>query len=168
MKTICGCEIAKKWRQVEGITGAPYVAECEHGLYWTAVGGDDNLIRWEGNECRKIVCLCGSTRFSEAFQAANLDETLKGNIVLKSNIILTVGCDTKGDDKLFCDMPADDLASLKKRLDILHFRKIDLADEILILNVGGYIGESTGRELAYAKAMEKKIRFLEGGDSMNK
>ena len=162
MKTICGCEIAKKWRQVEGITGAPYVAECEHGIKWVHIGSDDSLTRWEGNDRPKIVCLCGSTRFSEAFQAANLDETLKGNIVL------TVGCDSKGDDQLFWDMLADDLAALKNRLDILHFRKIDLADEILILNVGGYIGESTGRELAYAKAMGKNIRFLEGGDAMNK
>ena len=47
---------------------------------------------------RKIVCLCGSTRFSEAFRKANFDETLKGNIVL------TIGCDTKGDNDLFAEM----------------------------------------------------------------
>ena len=49
----------------------------------------------------------------------------------------------------------------KVKLDELHLRKIDLADEVLILNVGGYIGESTGRELAYARQHGKTIRFLE-------
>ena len=52
-----------------------------------------------------------------------------------------------------------------ERLDTLHFRKIDLADEVLILNVGGYIGESTRNELEYAKKMGKVIRFLEGGSN---
>lgn len=49
----------------------------------------------------------------------------------------------------------------KARLDELHLRKIDLADEVLILNVGGYIGESTRRELAYAQSLGKSVRFLE-------
>ena len=47
-------------------------------------------------------------------------------------------------------------------LDELHKRKIDLADEILVLNVGGYIGESTRSEIEYAKAHNKTIRYLEG------
>lgn len=97
----------------------------------------------------KIICLCGSTRFSEAFRKANLDLTLHGHIVL------TVGCDTKSDDGLGLG------PDVKKRLDDLHLRKIDLADGILVLNVGGYIGESTRRELAYAIAMGKEARFLE-------
>lgn len=49
----------------------------------------------------------------------------------------------------------------KIMLDELHMRKIDLADEVLILNVGGYIGESTRRELDYAVRLGKKVRFLE-------
>ena len=106
-------------------------------------------------ECRKafekptIVCLCGSTRFGEAFRKANLEETLKGKIVL------SIGCDFKSDDAL--GLTEDD----KKRMDELHLKKIDLADEVLILNVGGYIGESTRRELEYAKRNGKSIRFLE-------
>ena len=96
-----------------------------------------------------IVCLCGSTRFSEAFRKANLEETLKGKIVL------SIGCDFKSDDAL--GLTEDD----KKRMDELHLKKIDLADEVLILNVGGYIGESTRRELEYAKRNGKRIRFLE-------
>src|SRR5215813_1897283 len=91
----------------------------------------------------KIVCLCGSTRFMEAFQEANLRETLARNIVL------SVGCNTKSDESLGL------LAAVKVRLDELHKRKIDLADEILVLNVGGYIGESTLSEIKYAQEHEK-------------
>jgi hypothetical protein len=53
---------------------------------------------------------------------------------------------------------------LKVRLDELHKRKIDLADEVLILNVGGYLGESTRSELAYARYLGKPVRFLEDDD----
>ena len=97
----------------------------------------------------KIVVLCGSTRFSEAFREANLAETLAGKIVL------TIGCDFKSDDAL--GLTDDD----KQRLDILHLRKIDLADEMLVLNVNGYIGESTNNEILYAIKQKKKIRFLD-------
>ena len=96
-----------------------------------------------------IVCLCGSTRFSQAFREANLRETLAGKIVL------TIGCEWHSDQALGLT-EAD-----KHRLDELHLRKIDLADEVLILNVGKYIGESTGRELEYARSQGKTVRFLE-------
>ena len=46
-------------------------------------------------------------------------------------------------------------------LDELHLRKIDLADTVWILNVGGYIGESTRKELEYAQRIGKRILFLE-------
>jgi hypothetical protein len=102
----------------------------------------------------RIVCLCGSTRFYEAFRKANFEETVAGRI------ILTVGCDFKSDDDLFAHMPWEQKITLKSRLDELHLRKIDLADEVLILNVGGYIGESTAREIAYARSARKPVRFL--------
>jgi hypothetical protein len=101
-----------------------------------------------------IVCLCGSTRFAKAFQDAQLYETLAGKIVL------TIGCNMKT-DFIFGQMPEDEKVTIKIKLDELHLRKIDLADEVLILNVGGYIGESTARELAYAKSQGKIIRYLE-------
>lgn len=94
----------------------------------------------------KIVCLCGSTRFREPFTEANFTETIAGNIVL------SVGC-FRGDRK-FTD-------AQKAALDELHKRKIDLADEILVLNVGGYIGESTRGEINYAAQLGKPIRYLE-------
>jgi hypothetical protein len=49
----------------------------------------------------------------------------------------------------------------KDVLDALHMRKIDLADRVLIVNPGGYIGESTRREIAYAQASRKPITFTD-------
>jgi hypothetical protein len=98
-----------------------------------------------------IVCLCGSTRFGEAFRRANLQETLAGKIVL------TIGCDCKSDDVLGLS------SEVKKQLDALHLHKIDLADEILMLNVDGYIGLSVRREIAYARQQGKRVRWLESG-----
>lgn len=102
-----------------------------------------------------VVCLCGSTRFSDAFREANLNETLAGRIVL------TIGCDMKNDAELFANLPATDLARMKAALDALHMHKVEMADEVLILNVDGYVGESTRRELDYARALGKVIRWLE-------
>lgn len=103
----------------------------------------------------KIVCLCGSTRFGKEFYNANCRETLAGNI------ILTIGCNMKSDTELFGHLSDSELKAIKTKLDELHKRKIDLADEVLILNVGGYIGTSTRSELEYAKAHNKIIRYLE-------
>ncbi len=119
--------------------------------------GEREVGRLRGRFTVPIVCLCGSTRFSDAFRKANLKETLAGKIVL------SIGCDMRTDDEIFGHLPEDELERIKKELDELHFRKIELADEVLILNVGGYIGYSTGRELAHARKLGKKIRFLEGG-----
>ncbi len=103
----------------------------------------------------KIVCLCGSTRFGNAFREANLRETLDGKIVL------SIGCNMRSDTETFGHLPDSELAIIKARLDELHLRKIDLANEVLVLNVGGYIGESTARELEYARLQGKMVRFLE-------
>lgn len=102
-----------------------------------------------------IVCLCGSTRFMEAFQEANLRETLAGKIVL------SVGCNTKSDSELLKFYDYEDTIAVKARLDELHKRKIDLCDETLILNVGGYVGQSTLSEIIYASRARKPIRWLE-------
>ncbi len=107
------------------------------------------------NQCPTIVCLCGSTRFLEAFRQANRDETLAGNIVL------SIGVDMRTDADLFNSKSEDELTAIKQRLDALHFRKIDMASEILVLNVGGYIGSSTRNEIEYAKSLGKTIRYLE-------
>ena len=49
----------------------------------------------------------------------------------------------------------------KAVLDALHLRKIDLADRVLVVNPGGYVGESTLREIAYAEAAGKPITFTD-------
>lgn len=104
-----------------------------------------------------VVVLCGSTRFSPAFRAANLAETLEGRIVL------TIGCDMRSDGHLFAGRADAEVAQIKTDLDELHKRKIDLADEVLVLNVGGYVGDSTRSEIAYAQNLGKTIRYLEDG-----
>lgn len=102
-----------------------------------------------------IVCLCGSTRFYDEFRRANLRLTLTGQIVL------SIGCDTKSDADLTSEAGfGADPAEVKVRLDELHKRKIDLADYVLVLNVGGYIGESTRSEIDYALAREVPVRYL--------
>jgi hypothetical protein len=114
----------------------------------------DELLERKAQQDKPVVtCLCGSTRFSEAFQTATLQETIAGKIVL------SIGCNTK------CDTDLIALGQLtqeaKDRLDILHYWKIDLADEVLILNVGGYTGDSTKREIEYARRTGKRVRWLE-------
>lgn len=102
----------------------------------------------------RIVCLCGSTRFYKEFQRANHDETGKGNIVLSVGFYMHSAADAHGED-WGCT------PEMKVKLDALHFRKIELADEILVINVGGYIGKSTRSEINYAKSLRKPIRWLE-------
>jgi hypothetical protein len=100
-----------------------------------------------------IVVLCGSTRFREAFEDANRRLTLAGCIVL------SVGCFPHTDDG---GAPEDVLGEdVKAMLDELHKRKIDLADRVLVLNVGGYVGSSTRSEIEYATALGRPIDYLE-------
>ena len=101
-----------------------------------------------------IVCLCGSTRFKDAFDDANYHETMGGKIVLSVGFFMHASGNRHGQD-------VGATPEQKVALDELHLRKIDLADEVLILNVGGYIGESTRNELNYAINKGKKIRYLE-------
>lgn len=111
------------------------------------------LVRDFGGPRPTITVLCGSTRFYSTFAEQNLALTLAGHIVL------TIGCDTKRDEDL---MAAGEFGPhLKVRLDELHKRKIDLADEVLVLNVGGYIGESTRSEIAYAEEIGRPVCYLE-------
>lgn len=97
----------------------------------------------------KVVTLCGSTRFKEEFLDANRRFTLKGYIVLMPGVFGHSG-----------DREALD-PEVKAVLDNMHFRKIDLSDEVFVLNVGGYVGESTAREIAYAVSHGRPVRYLE-------
>lgn len=106
-----------------------------------------------------IVCLCGSTRFYEQFVRANYEETIQGHIVL------TVGFFANASPELFAIRKHGELVGItpeqKVMLDELHKRKIDLCDEVYVLNVSGYIGESTRSEIDYAQAHGKPVRYLE-------
>jgi hypothetical protein len=84
----------------------------------------------------------------DAFINAQKTETLAGKIVLSVGLF-------GHNEGLDMDGP------VKKMLDELHLRKIDLADEVLVLNVGNYIGQSTSREVEYAKKNGKTLRYLE-------
>jgi hypothetical protein len=98
----------------------------------------------------RIVCLCGSTRFKKEFEQAAKQETLAGKIVLSVGYF--------GHQEQV--PPTEDQ---KRLLDRLHLEKILLADEVLFLNVNGYMGTSTKRELQFASNTKKVIRFLEAG-----
>ena len=147
-------KVTREERLLEVLKILPYL-RSKHPLYHEEFDAIRALIREHGPEVDRptIVCLCGSTRFMDAFRRASLEETLGGKIVL------SIGCDLRDSD--FETFTQEHLAEIKVELDELHLRKIDLADEVFILNVGGYIGKSTRIELNYAKEKGKRIRFLE-------
>ena len=97
----------------------------------------------------KVITLCGSTRFRDAFTEVQKELTLAGNIVISVGLF-----GHSGDDEVWAP-------GTKEMLDDMHKRKIDMADEIFVINVSGYIGESTRSEIEYAKSAGKAIRYLE-------
>ncbi|HCT30203.1 MAG TPA: hypothetical protein DIW31_05610 [Bacteroidales bacterium] len=96
----------------------------------------------------KVITLCGSTKFKDEFIEAQKRLTLEGNIVLSVGLF-----GHSGDTEVFTE-------GVKTMLDDMHFSKIDMADEIYVINVGGYIGSSTQREIEYATAKNKLVRYL--------
>lgn len=102
----------------------------------------------------KIICLCGSTKFYKEFQRANYEETMVGNIILSVGFYPHSSQEAHGET-------IGITPEQKLELDELHKRKIDLADEIYVLNIDGYIGESTRSEIEYAKKAKKLIRYKE-------
>ncbi|MBR0372913.1 MAG: hypothetical protein IJH91_00085 [Mogibacterium sp.] len=107
----------------------------------------------------KVITLCGSTRFKDAFMEAQKRLTLEGNIVISVGLF-----GHAGDSEVWENMDEGTLTRTKEMLDDMHKRKIDMADEIFVINVGGYIGDSTRSEVAYAKATGKAVRYLEPFD----
>ena len=97
----------------------------------------------------KVITLCGSTRFKDAFMEAQKRLTLEGNIVISVGLF-----GHSGDDEVWTE-------GTKEMLDDMHKRKIDMADEIFVINVGGYIGSSTRSEIEYATATGKAVNYLE-------
>lgn len=104
----------------------------------------------------KVITLCGSTRFKKEFMEAQKMLTLKGNIVISVGLF-----GHSGDSEVWENMDEGTLTKTKEMLDDMHKRKIDMADEIFVINVDGYIGESTKSEIEYAKKTGKKVNYLE-------
>ena len=97
----------------------------------------------------KVITLCGSTRFKEQFLEVQKRLTLAGNIVISVGLF-----GHSGDAEVWTE-------GTKEMLDDMHKRKIDMADAIYVINVGGYVGESTRSEIEYAKSQGKEVLFLE-------
>ena len=95
----------------------------------------------------KIVCLCGSTKFKDLFEKVNRAYTLDGYIVLAPGVF------AHSDGIKLTDKE-------KESLDKLHFHKIDMADEVVILNQDNYVGESTFKEICYIRSIKKPVRHL--------
>jgi hypothetical protein len=103
----------------------------------------------------RVVCLCGSMRFDDQMREIAVAESLDGTIVLLPLVNM------RRPDPRWSN--PDMAAVIKARLDSLHLAKIDAAHEVVVVAPGGYIGESTSREIAYAAAQGKPIRYAVGG-----
>ena len=97
----------------------------------------------------KVITLCGSTRFKDAFIEAQKQLTLEGNIVISVGLF-----GHSGDNEVWRE-------GTKEMLDDMHLRKIDMADEVFVINVDGYIGSSTKKEIEYAVSTGKIVKYLE-------
>lgn len=96
----------------------------------------------------KVITLCGSTRFKDEFIATQKRLSLEGCIVISVGLF-----GHSGDEEV-------SRPGVKEMLDDMHLRKIDMADEVMVINPGGYIGQSTRREIEYAKSVGKPVNYL--------
>ena len=90
-----------------------------------------------------VVCICGSMKFADVMQKAAVAETLAGNIVVMPFVFKTESLDNEAHEEL----------------DALHFAKIEMSYEILVVAVNGYVGESTRKEISFAAEQGKNIRW---------
>ena len=97
----------------------------------------------------KVITLCGSTKFKDDFMREQKRLSLEGNIVISVGMF-----GHSGDEEVWTE-------GVKEMLDDMHKRKIDMADEIFVINKGGYIGSSTKSEIEYAIAHGKKVNYME-------
>ncbi len=99
-----------------------------------------------------IVCLCGSTRFAEEFRVVSRDLALAGTIVVAPGVF------EHADGRITDEQ--------KAALGTLHLAKIDLADRVVVVNPGGYVGESTRREIRYAHQTGKRVEYTDAPDGV--
>lgn len=96
----------------------------------------------------KVITLCGSTKFKNEFIKVQRDLSLQGNIVISVGLFAH-----SGDGEFITD-------DVKQMLDDMHKTKIDMSDEIFVINVDGYIGDSTKSEIEYAIKNNKKVNYI--------
>jgi hypothetical protein len=121
----------------------------------TALTGVKAAMELAGTPLPRIVCLCGSTRFYDAFQQANYERTMAGEIVLSVGFYPHAKAQHGHGEGVGHD------SCEKVALDELHKRKIDLADYVLVVSDrDGYFGDSTAGEILYAVEHEKPVRFV--------
>ena len=100
----------------------------------------------------KVIALCGSTKFEAEFAEVNQRLTMQGCVVISLGMFSLPNL-TDYDWTV-------DSSDMKGRLGRVHFQKIRMADEVYIVGPGGYLGESTRREIAYAESLGKPVRYL--------
>lgn len=98
-----------------------------------------------------VITLCGSTKFKEQFEKANAYLTLQGNIVL------SLGFFEQSEGIKITEEQAE-------LFEQMHYEKINMSDEIFVIDVNGYIGNSTRKEIEYAKLHGKLIRYYSQSD----
>ena len=99
-------------------------------------------------ETYPVVVLCGSTRFKDEFEKVSRELTLSGYIVISLSVYSHY----------------DNLNLNKDQINMLtniQYQKIDMADEIYVINKYGYMGSGTIKEIEYAKSKGKVIRYME-------
>jgi hypothetical protein len=165
-------ELVAKWREFadtdhsKGMKLSDARKQAQHELmmagqslaYATAANQLEAALspRGEGQTRPKIICLCGSTRFTVEMAAKSWELAKKGIIALGWNILLDGAAFPNG-----AESHGAEAEGIKEQIDELHKRKIDLADEVFVLNIGGYIGESTRSEINYALAHNKPVLYAE-------
>ena len=128
---------------------------------WREVNGLKKALQIHADAKQKkpvVICLCGSTRFADHHAVMRRELEKEGAIVLMINYLpawYATAQGWTGNDHF------GEKAGLKEHLDELHLRKIDLADRVMVINIGGYIGDSTRREIEYAKSTGKVVEYLE-------
>ena len=97
----------------------------------------------------KVITLCGSTKFKDEFISEQKRLTLEGNIILSVGIF-----GHSGDSEIWNE-------GVKEMMDDMHKCRIDMSDEIFVINKNGYIGESTRSEIEYSTKTGKKVNYME-------
>lgn len=114
------------------------------------------LVHDLGGQRPLVICFCGSTRFIEHMAVLAWEQEKLGRITLGPNL-LPAGYDAPPSH-------AAEAEGVKEILDRTHLRKIDMADQVTVINIGGYIGDSTAAEIAYAEATGKPVTYTETND----